>query len=54
MSISVQNSSIEVSNLTLEECKNKVKKISIIGGSGSGKVLYRIYCPRSWIFPLFI
>ena len=37
MSISVQNSSIEVSNLTLEECKNKVKKISIIGGSGSGK-----------------
>ena len=26
MSISVQNSSIEVSNLTLEECKNKVKK----------------------------
>lgn len=37
MSISVQNSSIKASNLTLEECKNKVKKISIIGGSGSGK-----------------
>ena len=37
MSISVQNSSIKASNLTLEECKNKVKKISIIGGSGSRK-----------------
>ena len=37
MSISVQNSSIKANELTLEECKNKVKKISIIGGSGSGK-----------------
>ena len=31
------HSSIIVKNLTLEECKSKVKRIAVIGGSGSGK-----------------
>lgn len=31
------HTSNKANTLTLEECKNKVKKISIIGGSGSGK-----------------
>ncbi len=30
-------SSLNANNLTLEQCKEKIKKISIIGGSGSGK-----------------
>ena len=31
------HTSNKANTLTLEECKNKVKRISIIGGSGSGK-----------------